>query len=426
MDGVRKTTYRDESVADGINRLPPSCRAQAAEGKYARAVEAYACSDLSLHSIARMCGVSASGLSAHLSKHHRPLLLARYGLSPDDGAQVKAKSPLGQSQAARQKYGKAVDACSDAAYIEFNVAQIARIFGLDGSALASQLRMHYPDVIPARESLRRRLGIADNAQRGLRPGSAAVYAEALAMYRSTSLPMNEVALRCGVSPGGFGRYMRFYHRDLVEARRASRRSARAPEGERRPGLPAANGSLYGPKPDTAAKYAQALDLYRASAVTMGEAAESAGVPKAGFKGYMRQWGRFEVGADRCAGQRRRLTKAAAKYAPAIESLRSNPRPLAGVAADFGLDPDVFRAYVRKHEPSLADSQGMVRSDGGRLVKRSASEKYARAIEEYAASAEPLKSIAQRHGIVYNSLLGYVMRNCPSARERHRRLARKSQ
>ena len=110
-----------------------------------------------------------------------------------------------------------------------------------------------------------------------------------------------------------------------------------------------------------------------------------------------------------------------KYVPAIESLRKNPRSIAEIAAMFGFNPETFRDYLKKHVPELHALHGMTRRADGRLVKRSSEEKYGAAIQEYATTAEPLKSIARRHGLVYNSIMGNVLRNCPTERESHRRL-----
>ena len=63
----------------------------------------------------------------------------------------------------------------------------------------------------------------------------------------------------------------------------------------------------------------------------------------------------------------------------------------------------------------------MRLHGGKLVKRSAVEKYGAAIEEYKKSTDTLKSISARHGIVYNSIVNFITRNCPEVREIHNRL-----
>ena len=431
------TTQEELIATDNFNRLPTRMRETAAERKYAKAVEMYASTALSIRCVAKKCGVSPSGLSAHIGKHHRDLLFARYGLDINDEKlrSLKIKPPKGQSLMTHLKYKDAIEACGDIAYIEFNVSQVARMFSLDGSALAAQLRVHYPDVIPNREKLRQKLGIADNVQRGARPWCAEAYADALEMYRDSDLSIPQVADRCNVSKSGFCQFLRFYHKDVIEMKSARRREARKKVGVRRPGELAGNGKLYGPKPATVALYAPALDLYRNSSLTVKEIVEKTGVPEAGFKGYLHQWHRGEklrrrgcewdgVSDPDLAATRQFLKSTAAKYAPAIESLKGNPRNVTQAAAEFGLNPDVFREYLQTHEPKLAALLGMTRRQNGRRVKRSSSEKYEAAVCEYASSAEPLKSIAQRHGIVYNSLCGYVIRNCPEERERHRLMVEK--
>ncbi|MCM1021713.1 MAG: hypothetical protein NC343_05600 [Muribaculum sp.] len=429
--------YKGGSAPIDFNRLPLAMRRQAAECKYAEAVAMYAATNLTIRSVAEKCGVTAAGLSAHIGKHHRQLLFARYGLDINDNnlRTLKVKPPKGQSQTTHIKYKEAIEACGDIAYIEYNVSQIARLFNLGGPALASQLRVHYPDIIPNREKLRRRLGIADNTHRGPRTSCAEVYAEALTMYRDTDMTMPEVADMCNVSKSGFCQYLRFYHKDIIASKSARRKAARKNVGVRKPGKLAGNGNLYGPKSETVALYAPALDLYRNSSLTIDEIIEKTGVPAAGFKGYLYQWHRGEKLIRRgyewdgetepdLQGTKQFLKSTAAKYAPAIASLKNNPRHVAEVAAEFGLNPEVFRAYLKTHEPQLAAQQGMTRDDNGKRVKRSSAEKYAQAIHEYATTSESLKSIAQRYGFVYNSICGFVTRNCPKQRESHRLIVEK--
>ena len=417
-----------------INSLPTGERNSVAKRKYAAAVEMYACSDLSIRRIAKLCHVTEAGLSAHIGRYHRDLLFKRYGLSDGDGdlQTLKVKPPKGQSLATYRKYKDAIAACSDLAYIEYNLSQIGRLFGLEGTGLASQLRFHYPDVIPMREKLRKRLGIADNTHRGVRPWCDDVYKDAVAMYRDTDLSIPEVAEACNVSMGGLSQHLRYYHQDVIELKAKKRITSKRKTGSRKVGKLAGNGNTYGPKPETIAKYADALELFRHTGMTIKEIAAATGVSVTGFSGYLHQWYRGDKMIRRgyewdgesepdLQGTKHYLKSSAVKYAPAIESLRKNPRAVAEVAAEFGFNPEVFRDYLKKHEPELAAAQGMTRKADGRLVKRSSVEKYDAAIQEYAASAEPLRSIARRHHLVYNSVMGYVLRNCPNERAMHKRL-----
>ncbi len=417
-----------------ISGLPASMRKKAAESKYAEAVILYASSDLTIRQVAERCNVTASGLSAHIGKYHRVLLFHRYGLDINDETlrKIKVKQPKGQSYKTYLKYRAAIEACGDMAYIEFNISQIARLFGLDGPALAAQLRVHYPGVIENRESIRQRYGIADNTYRGPRPWSAEAYSEAMQMYKDTDMTISEVAERCNVSKSGLCQFMRFYHKDILNSKADRRKASAAKNRNKKPGYLAGNGHIYGPKPETVALYAPALELYLTTTLTVNEIIAATGVPSAGFKGYLHRWYRgeklkrsgLEWDGDRVVDLRTTphyLPSAAGKYAAAIDSIRNNPRPIAEVAKEFGHNPEVFREYLKKHEPELACQQGMVRLHGGKLVKRSAVEKYGAAIEEYKKSTDTLKSISARHGIVYNSIVNFITRNCPEVREIHNRL-----
>lgn len=415
MAKAQKNTYENTVMPSDFNRLPVSQRASAADSKYAEAVAMYATTALPICRVAQMCGVTPGGLSAYIGRYHRQLLYARYGLDGNsaDIQTIKIKPPKGQSLKTHLKYKDAIEACRDIAYIEYNVSQIARLFGLDGTALASQLRVHYPDVITGRELMRQQLGIADNSHRGARKASIEAYDTAMAMYRDTDLTAPEVAAICGVSKSGLVQYLRFYHKDVIDAKAARRKSATRTEGL--VGELSGNGRLYGPKAETTQLYAAALKLYLATSKSISEIAAETGVPASGLRAYLKYWS-----ADLAANSRR--PKAVAdKYAAAIASLKAAPRPVAEVAADFSLNPDVFREYLKTHHPELAATQGMTRLADGKVVRRSSQAKYQAAISEYAASAEPLKSIALRHGINYNSLLGYVLRNCPQERESHKKM-----
>lgn len=434
-------TGNNDAVPMNLEPQPVNClhlrseeRTPAVRIKYAEAVEMYATTDLTLREIAKRCGVTSEGLSAHIGKYHRKLLLARYGLSADDKDlhTVKVKPRKGQAPMTYKRYKDAIKASSDLAYIEYNITQIARMFGLDGSALATQLRFHYPDVIPFREKLRKRLGIADNIHRGVRPWCDTAYAEAVELYRDTDMSIPEIAEKCNISEGGFSQHLRFYHKDVIAVKEKRRMEAKRKEGSRPMGKLSGNGNYYGPKPETVAKYATSMDLYRNTSLTIKEIVAKTGVTLGGFAGYLHQWYRGEklrrrgyewdgVSEPDLQGTKHYLKSTAGKYAEAIASLKENPRHVAEVAAEFGFNPEVFRDYLKKHEPELAAQQGMTRIAGGKLVKRTSEEKYRAAIQEYATSAEPLKSIARRYGLVYNSIMGYVLRNCPEERESHRRL-----
>ena len=118
------------------------------------------------------------------------------------------------------------------------------------------------------------------------------YAESVALYAGTDLTIRsvaEVAQRCNVSRSGFRQFLRFYHKDILEGKAQRRKSSKREVGQRKPGELSGNGNPYGPKPETVARYAPALELYRTSPMTIRAICDKTGVSFSGFKGYMHQW-----------------------------------------------------------------------------------------------------------------------------------------
>lgn len=412
-------------------------RRHALHCKYARAVELYADTDMALGKIAEECGVSVGGLGQYLRRYWRELVLRRNGMSAGEGDVhgVKIIQAGRQNALAHEKYKNAVAACDSLEYIDLNVSQVARKYGLAPTALANFMRVHYPDTLTRREEARRKLGINDNLWHGARPECVKQYAEAVELYRSTDMTVPEIADKCEVSESGLSQHLRFYHKDVLERKRLERKSAKE-AGEKGFGRLLGNGRKYKPSAVTEKKYAEALKLYGNTALTMKDIVRQTGVPAEGFRAYLHKWHRNlvlerlgisgDVGENAdLRGERRRVKTTAAKYAEAIDSLKRKPRPVAKVAAEFGFNPEVFRAYLRKHEPELALQHGRARMGNGRSVSRAGMEKYSEAVRLYATTKESMRSIAARLGLVYKTVDNFVRRNCPDVTARHNELLRQA-
>ena len=179
-----------------------------------------------------------------------------------------------------------------------------------------------------------------------------------------SLP--EVAEACGISEGGFSQHLRFYHKEVLKQKRERRRSAQT-ETRKTQGALLGNGRKYAPSADTEQKYAEALALYKDTALTMKEIVNRTGVSAEGFRFYLHKWHKelvlersgvtgdstekIDLRKARC-----RMKTVAVKYEKAIESLRQHPRPVTRVAVEFGFPPETFRNYLHKYEPELVGSK----------------------------------------------------------------------
>ena len=415
-------------TADFVKNARQKGPAARTVAKYREAVELYGSTSLSVRAICARCGVSYAGFRSYLYKYRRDLLLSRHGVaasSASDAAHTRLRGRRGQTAAARAKYGDALAACGDAKYFEYNVSQIAHLFGLNPTGLSNQLRAHCPGLLERRELERRRLGFADNQQRGVRPWCREQYAAAVKLLRTTELTLPEVAEKCGVSFTGLRQHVCFYHKDLLQARSELRERAKT---QKRKGHITGSGRRHEPTPESRERYREAVRMYAQSALTIREIADMTGVNRSSLCSYLRVWCREETFARRGAeyregaslSQTKQYKKTtAAKYAPAIERLRAENRPTSEIAAEFGLHPEVFRQYLKEHEPELYARQGMMRASNGRSISRRSMEKYAEAVGLYETTAEPLKSIARRRGLNYNSLGGFVRRNFPELIEKNK-------
>lgn len=402
------------------------------EAKYRQAIELYRSTDLPVAEISRMCGLTNNGLRCYIFKYHRDLMLARNNILCDKEAasKIKLNQLRGQLPASRIKYKDAIEACGSMEYIELNVSQIARQFGLEGSNLGRQLRTHYPGIIEWREKVRTWLGFDDGLPRGSRSFCKEQYAEALKLLRSNSyLTVQEVADTCGLSYTGLEQHLLFYHKGLVKRRIKIREKA---VRNQRKGEITGRGTVHSPSPKMVQKYAEAVHLFSTTPMSAAQIAKQTGVSKKGFYEYLQRWHLDLIckrkGIPYVEGQpvdwsqvRKYNPATKAKYTEAIRRLKESGLPTAQVAAEFGLHPETFRSYLKEHEPELHARLGMVRLDNGKTVSQRSMEKYSEAIHLFGTTTESVKSLARRFGFNDCSFSQFIKRHFPEAIEKHKKL-----
>lgn len=394
-----------------------------AELKYRDAILLYSDSDLSIKIYAKRTGVGFSAFSSYLSKHHRDLIIKRHNLSGHKN--VKLRGRRGQTTESHYKYRDAIAACDSIEYIEYNISQIARIFDVDCSSLATQLRKYYPEIVPRRELERQKMGIHVNLQYGARKWTKEAYKSAIEVLGSTDVTIEEAATQCNVSPDGLREHILAYYPQVTLQRQQKRTKA---VGQKIRGKRNGSWAIHEPQKDTIAKYESAIELYRNSSLSIEEIVAISEVNIGGFRYCLRTWypelmvqrRGFDEGVPFEQTKRYKKTTAE-KYADAIERLKKTDETTAKVAAEFELHPEVFRMYVKEHYPELTAVRGMIKAENGRTVSNRSVKKYAEALRLYESTSESLKSIASRLGLIYNSLGGYIRRNHPEAIEKHNSL-----
>ena len=423
---------------DEIEKLPAKERAllkkrHALHCKYEKAVTLYADTTLSTRIIALRCGVTPGALGYYLRRYWRELDLHRHQIpvESEDLQSIKIYSTGKQNRVSHERYKAAVEACDMMKYIDLNISQVARKFGLNGTALANFMRKHYEEILSRRHKIRDRLGINDNIPRGARPSCVQQYTDAVELYRTTEMTIPEIAEKFKVSESGLMQHLRFYHKDVLQQKRAMRKRAKEEKYKKRGGLQG-NGRKYEPSAQTINKYAEALTLYKNTVMTLKEIADQTGVTTEGFRFYLHKWHKNLVldhlgitdesqSPKDLRKARNRTKRTSLKYQDAINSIKQNPRSIAQVANEFNLQPESFRQYLHKYEPELISIVGMGQNEQGKRTMYRSEKKYKKAIELYQTTTEDLKSIATRLGLVYNSIGGYIRRNYPDAIIQHKKL-----
>lgn len=399
--------------------------------KYRHAVELYATTSMPCVEICRACEVTPAGLRAHIGKYHRHLMLARNGVTCDreEAAGIKLNTFRRQKPATHLKYKKAIEACDSMDYIEMNVSQIARKFGLEGTNLGRQLRTHYPEILEFRERARLRLGINDNLPRGSRSFCKEQYAAAVELLEGDNyITAQEAAKRCSVSYAGLKQHLLFYHKELVDRRIKTREKA---VRQQRKGKITGRGTVHAPSPTMEEKYAHALELYRTTPMSAARIAAETDVSRRGFYEYLQTWHKdlvcarkgipYKEGTPVDWSKTRRYNPAtAAKYADAIRKLKEGNLTTAAVAAEFGLQAEAFRSYLKEHEPELHAHLGMTKTKNGKVMSRQSLEKYKEAVHLYGTTSESLNSIARHCGLNNCSLRDFLKRHYPELVERRRK------
>ena len=406
------------------------------EAKYRPAFELYTATDLSIAEICRQCGISISGFSRYIGIYHRHLMLERNGIkcSREEAGDIKISQRRGQRPETHAKYKEAIAACDSMDYIEYNVSQIAREFGLSGTNLGRQLRTHYPEVLEFRERARQRLGLDDGLPRGTRPWCKEQYAEAVGLLQADRyVTVQEAAERCNVSYSGLEQHLIFYHKELVGNRIKIREQATR---QQRRGKITGRGTLHAPKPETIEVYAEALHLYRTTPMSVRKIAKQTGVSLRGLYDYLQTWYKdlvcerkgipYEEGKPvEWSSVRRYNPATAAKYADAITRLKEGGLSTAKVAAEFGLHPECFRQYLKEHEPELYARQGMVKTESGRSMANHSMGKYKGALHLYATTTKSVKSLARRFGFNDCSFGQFIRRHFPELHEQHQKLVQQT-
>ena len=353
----------------------------------------------------------------------------------DERLQQFIGTRFGQRSETRERYADAIQACGSIGYLEMTIAEIAHMFGHTDQCLRNQLKRHYPEMMKLREQLRERLGMNKRPIRGVSASTEAKYAPAIELLRTTDMTIHEVATRCGLSTTALQSHVLFNHRDLAQQRMSKRLNA---IDKNATGGMSGTGRPNAPREATAALYAEALEMYRTTDLTVAEIALKCNVLAHSFQTYLQRWWRSDIAVreklrrERLEKQRRereevgnrsRTALAAKKYTPALKLIEEGAT-YEEAAKALGLDADAENLYrwVQSNHPDVhrreRQNQVVVLPNGRECAKTSWA-MFGEAVEAYLNTDESINQIAKRFDLRATSLGNFLRRKFPEAGERRR-------
>ena len=232
-------------------------------------------------------------------------------------------------------YRPAVEACMSILHLHETVSDIARAFGVAPIGLLQVLREHFPDVLPMRTDIQKRLRGITKGRHGAARKSLKQYAQAVALVRDQGMSIAEAARQCRVSFTGLRAHITFYHTDLRDRWMADKKETGQKSTQTR-------------KVNIHQKYAEALRLYKGSALTLGEICSWTGVQLDGFYWYLRK---HQPDAIRQRSQSSGRPKTHSTYATAESYLETND-DLSEAARLADRTQSALRGYLRRNRPDI--------------------------------------------------------------------------
>lgn len=177
--------------------------------KYARAVELYRTTTLTMKEICRITGNNLQSFSHHLRAWHKQLMFERRGATiPDcDSDRASLDGIKRFSPAVSEKYAPAVKLLAAG---NKSVEEIAREFGFVPEAFRSYLRLHYHALWQERG-----MTLLPNGKKVLRRSSEK-YTEAIELYRTTTESLNSIAKRLNITYNSLGGFLRRNMPEVIE------------------------------------------------------------------------------------------------------------------------------------------------------------------------------------------------------------------
>lgn len=307
--------------------------------------------DLNVSQIARKFNLEPTGLSNQLKTHFPEIIQRREEERRRRG--IADNLHRGARPSAVVAYSEAVRLL---AATDMTIEEVADLCDVSFTGLRQHLLLYHKDLVAARENKRiegkklPKVGkICGNGS--IRKASDEDYrkfAEAVRLYRSTSLTMKDICAATGNNLQAFRNHMRVWHKNLMFERRGA--SISSDESDR-----SKLNRCKRYNPASAEKYAPAITRLKEGHKTVEEIAREYGFIPEVFRSYIKEH-HFELwqkmGMTLLPNGRKVLKRSSDKYAEAIELYRTSTESLKSIAERLDISYKSVSSFIHRNMPDI--------------------------------------------------------------------------
>lgn len=353
---------------------------------------------LNVSQVATIFHLNPTALNHQLRSHYPDIIPRREAERQRRG--LADNLPRGVRKTTQEEYANAVELLANS---DYTMEQVAEMCNVSFTGLRQYVIFYNKEVMNHREQKREdgkavpKIGQMTGAGRIRQadPEREAYFHDAVEMYRTTSLSMNEIAERTGVELASFRYYMRMWHRQTIFERRGV--DVRTLESDRDDLTAVKNYSKA-----SAEKYSEAIELLRTSDMSTEAVARKFGFIPEVFRNYLKEHHPdiYEsMGMIRLPGGRLVLKRSYERYAEAIRLYSTTADTLSAIAGRLNINSKSLGGFVRRNYPELIETHNrLVAAEEARKQEQRRSQLVQSAVEhEYAEKARIAAVLRQTDG-----------------------------
>lgn len=325
-----------------------------AHEKYKRAISACASLDnieFNVSQIARKFKLDGTALANFMRVHYPDIFLWREKVRVRLG--INDNIHRGVRPECKEQYAEAVNLYQTT---NMTLPEIAARCHISESGFSQHLRFYHKDILKQKKEQRKKAKGGKEKTRGKLlgngrkyeplPQTIEKYAEALALYKNTSLTLKEIVIRTGVPKEGFRSYLHKWHKNLILERYDTSEGINKKSDLRK---------IKHRIKTVATKYEKAIESLKLNPRPIAKVATEFGFHPDVFRDYLHKHEpklAKQQGMMRTISGKKISRRSEKKYAEAIRLYETTTENLKSIAKRLNLTYNSVGGYIRRNYPEV--------------------------------------------------------------------------